>query len=88
MKKIICVVLASVLCAVLFCACSDNDNYIRTVSAEDRFVTVGYESGECEVIVDAETRVMYLFVKDRYGGGLTVMVDADGNPLLYEGDLP
>lgn len=88
MKKIICFVVAFLLSLVLFCACSGNDNYIRTVSAEERFVTVGYEPNECEVIVDAETRVMYLFVKNGYGGGLTVMVDADGNPLIYEGDLP
>lgn len=88
MKKLICAVVTLLLSLVLFCACGDNDNLIRTVDAEGRFVTVGYSEGDCKVIVDSETRVMYLFVKNGYGGGLAVMVDADGNPLIYEGELP
>lgn len=34
------------------------------------------------VIVDKETGVNYLFFKDGYGGGLTVLVDADGKPII------
>ena len=37
------------------------------------------------VYVDHETRVQYLWV---IGGGLTVLVDANGDPLLYDGELP
>ena len=37
------------------------------------------------VYVDRETRVQYLWV---IGGGLTVLVDANGDPLLYDGELP
>lgn len=35
------------------------------------------------VYVDTETNVMYLIRSD--GGGACVMVDADGNPLLWDG---
>lgn len=28
---------------------------------------------------------MYLFVKNGYAGGLTVMLDENGEPLLWEG---
>lgn len=35
------------------------------------------------VSYDRDTKVMYLW---DYRGGYTVMVDADGNPLLYEGE--
>ena len=30
---------------------------------------------------------MYLFVKNGYGDGLTVMTDSDGKTLLYKGEL-
>lgn len=36
---------------------------------------------------DKDTKVIYMFTRNDYsekGGGLTVMVDADGKPLLYE----
>ena len=39
------------------------------------------------ILVDKETRVMYLFAKYGYGAGLTVMVDEEGKPMLYEGEL-
>ena len=34
------------------------------------------------VITDEETGVQYLFVSQGYAGGLTVLVDAEGKPLL------
>ena len=38
------------------------------------------------IFVDTETNVMYMFVKFGYGGGLTVMVDENGMPLIYDGE--
>lgn len=35
-----------------------------------------------EVLVDKETGVNYLFCADGYAGGLTVMVDAEGRPIV------
>ena len=66
------------------------DNDIR--KSDNRFFRICYvEENSCfcyeTVIVDRETKVMYLNYGD-YSGGLTVMVDADGKPLLYEGELP
>ena len=43
-----------------------------------------YSYGATEILVDNETGVMYLFVKNGYGAGLTVMLDEDGKPLLYK----
>ena len=51
----------------------------------DRFV-VKERSGAMTVFVDTETGVNYLFVKDvggvASGSGLTVLVDADGKPIV------
>ena len=41
-----------------------------------------YSYGATEILVDNETGVMYLFVKNGYGAGLTVMLNEDGKPLL------
>lgn len=41
------------------------------------------------VLVDKETGVMYLYTekfKSGYGTSLTVLVDKDGKPLIYEGN--
>ena len=38
---------------------------------------------ETEIWVDTETDVQYLYHSAGYSGGLTVLVDAEGKPLLY-----
>lgn len=34
------------------------------------------------IIIDKETGVQYLFAWDGYAGGLTVLLDKDGKPLI------
>lgn len=58
-----------------------------TYSYSSRFVEV-LDEENFEIIVDKNTKVMYLqstrgIVRAGYGG-LTVMVDAEGKPLLWE----
>lgn len=53
---------------------------------EQRFIKVMEDSGfisSSEVLVDTETGVQYLFHFDGSAAGLTVLVDAEGKPLLY-----
>ncbi|MBE6989969.1 MAG: hypothetical protein E7426_04400 [Ruminococcaceae bacterium] len=54
---------------------------------DDRFFKLYSQGGGlnagCQIWVDRETGVQYLWHADGYGGGLTVMVDAEGKPLLY-----
>lgn len=40
----------------------------------------------CNVYVDNVTGVCYLQYATGYGGGITVMVDANGKPLIYKGE--
>jgi len=35
-----------------------------------------------KIITDSETGVQYLFAFEGYAGGLTLLVDKDGKPLL------
>ena len=55
------------------------------MAKEKRFVEIQKDGGFAEekrVIVDTETGVQYLFIQSGYAGGLTVLVDKDGKPLL------
>ena len=53
---------------------------------EQRFIKVVGESAfisSNEVLVDTQTGVQYLYHAAGNSGGLTVLVDAEGKPLLY-----
>ena len=48
---------------------------------ENRFKKV-YSQGGVEILVDKETGVNYLFRSAGYSGGLTVLLDKDGKPVV------
>ncbi|MBR6607332.1 MAG: xylan 1,4-beta-xylosidase [Oscillospiraceae bacterium] len=56
------------------------------MSKEKRFVTVHREGGgfgaQIEVLMDTKTGVQYLYRSSGYSGGMTVLVDRDGKPLI------
>lgn len=56
------------------------------MAKEKRFEKVyseeGFVSGS-EIWVDTQTGVQYFFHQSGSAGGMTVLVDADGKPLLY-----
>ena len=93
MKKIVFSMIFGVLLisTCLFSGC--NITLEVKGSNEDFMVvsdTVITPSTRVEILVHKETKVMYMLYLDNYGkdgGGLTVMLDADGKPLIYQGDL-
>lgn len=63
-----------------------NETISKTAAEDKRFIKI-YEqnSGETlKIYYDKETKVMYLATQIYRGGGLTVLVDKNGKPLLYE----
>ena len=57
------------------------------VTREDRFVKTVVDGGgmtesRMEVYVDRKTGVNYLFAQAGYAGGLCVLVDRDGKPIV------
>ena len=40
------------------------------------------DMGSLEILVDKETGVHYLFRSSGYAGGLTVLLDKEGNPVI------
>lgn len=85
-KKLFCLLLILILpICFLFSGCRNAE----TLSTKD-FAIISYSAnGEATTViyVHKKTRVMYLYIKIAYSGGLTVMLDANGKPLIYEGEL-
>ena len=50
---------------------------------EERFIRIHSENmGSEQILIDKKTGVNYLFVQSGYAGGLTVLVDANGKPIV------
>ena len=74
---------------LLLTGCDVDEGNIQTDARFVEVYDVRIDHQEyAEILVDKETRVMYLFVDGYKAGGLTVMLDTDGKPLLYDGVLP
>ena len=56
------------------------------MAKERRFVVSNKEGKiDCvKIITDSKTGVQYLFAAEGYAGGLTVLLNKDGRPLLNE----
>lgn len=54
------------------------------MAKERRFIISKKEGNlvTTKIITDSETGVQYLFALEGYAGGLTVLVDKDGKPLV------
>lgn len=88
MKKIK-LLLCSLLLSVSLTGCNNNTGDQITI-ADRPFIIVSKADmrlGEYYLLVDKETRVQYLMNSSSYTSGITVLVDADGKPILYEGDV-
>ena len=48
----------------------------------DRFKTIYNQGTHVEILVDRMTGINYMFVKGIYQGGLTVLLDKDGKPVV------
>ncbi|MBR1740167.1 MAG: xylan 1,4-beta-xylosidase [Ruminococcus sp.] len=54
------------------------------MAKNERFVTVHKEGTmfQRKVLVDKETGVNYLWISEGYAGGLTLLLDKDGKPVV------
>lgn len=94
MKKLIGLFVALCL-SLMLCACEQDAEETPTPIGNSRFEQVyceGYTDDGVNnigtvILVDKETGVMYLYVESGQRGGLTAMVDEDGKPLIWEGEL-
>ena len=53
------------------------------MAKEKRFIkTYSQDMGSTIILVDRETGINYLFTSSGYAGGLTVLLDKDGKPVV------
>ena len=78
MKRAIVIIMLVVLLSVSMCGC----NEANEVEADNRRLWVLDASPMYEIYVDNLTGIQYLRT---YKGGVCVMVDAEGRPLIWEG---
>ena len=59
---------------------------VEKMAKDERFIIKDQDKGiklaGTKIIVDSLTGVQYLFAWDGYSGGMTILVDKDGKPLL------
>lgn len=94
LKKLLVAIVAAVVVVTALSGCEDTAAEENVENAA--FQCVGSQTVEGKGVqgyvytyVHKETRVMYVAFEEFNckGVGLTVMLDADGKPLLYEGEL-
>lgn len=79
-------VLAIVIVLLMLAGCAKTEK-VKEQSFVSRFMTVE-STNAWRIVVDRETRVLYAVSLGMYNIGVfTVLVDADGKPLLWEGEL-
>lgn len=94
MKKIIFVILLVLVIPFVFNGCGMNKSKNYETTNEMRFVVVEVYEQEIGyrfiILVDKQTRIMYFAQTDRMLleiKSITVLLDADGQPQKYEGEL-
>ena len=89
MKKILCLVIAIIL--MLTCVGCDNITMETTKDIKDDMDNISMfvlieDAASYQIVYHKETKVMYAISVGYYNLGIfTVMLDADGKPLLWEG---
>lgn len=83
---VIAVVFAALVIAGVLSGCSSNPTESKVVEEPSMFVVVE-SSGIWRVVYHRETKVMYAVSIGFYNmGNFTLLVNADGTPMLYEGE--
>lgn len=77
-KKLITAIITATL---LIAGCSDMAN---VGEEQDNTMVLVENSRDYLICTDNDTGVMYLYIKGSTGGGLTVMLNADGTPKIWQ----
>lgn len=87
MKRVIAFLTAIALCTCLFVGCGNSSLEVdENVSKSSFFVIVEDGSGYY-IVYHKDTKVMYTLSTASYNmGNFTLLVNADGTPMIWEGE--
>lgn len=100
MKKVIAIVLLTIMCCLMFVACDEIPKRVDPVEEDtSRFQYIGQDpvnaNGNNEAVgeivqyyVDNKTNIVYIVMMNRWGNatwaGFTPLIDSDGTYVTYE----
>ena len=89
MKKILSLILCLMLsCSLVGCGDIPVAGDIRFRQLGNRMFMMIYEE-DFRIYVDINEKTQYVYITDgTYLGGLELLVDSEGKPILYEGEIP
>lgn len=73
--------------AISLSGCSGTNSNTEYENENNKRFRKVYSAFSNAIYVDSETNVMYFWHYGGYSGGLTVMVDENGKPLIWEGSV-
>ena len=82
MKRIVAIILVVMMSCFIFAGCGgtkENSRFViidSNVKSEERISSALY--------ADKQTNVVYWFTKSGYGQTMTVLLNSDGTPVLYD----
>jgi hypothetical protein len=90
MKKFICLALVLVICLAVLCSCAEQSiaaNGEKESSYSRLVLLYNHSCDDISIYVDKETRVQYMIIRGMECCSIEIMLDGNGKPLLYEGEL-
>lgn len=88
MKRLFIACILALMLSVALCACEPQMSNVQTTAPSNDSMFIKIETTEhWYVVYHKETKVMYVVSNDAYIQGIfTVLVDENGNPMLYGGE--
>lgn len=76
-------------CSSLKASLSDDNSFkeYKNASETKSVLVCVYDDGTESIFVDRYKKVMYAYEHIGYGGGMSLLVNEDGSPRIFEGDL-
>ena len=89
--KLISILILLLIPVFVFAGCNMRNNQNASnidigdsifIILERKDIGYGYQT---MILVNEETKEMYLYIVGNYKGGLSLMLNADGTPMIWEG---
>ena len=81
MKKLIVILILFALCACLLAGCGES--IVNTRNSEFVFIE---RDGQFEYVYHKDTKVIYVMYFNANQAAMTVMLNPDGTPMIWEGN--
>lgn len=87
-NKILCLIALVMVALMILCSCEEPLEQ-NTEKTSSRFVLLNMQDadGTVYVYVDSQTKVQYMVFRGMECCDIQMLVDENGNPLIYEGEL-